>query len=256
MIKDDIILYDKQTDHAHYRVVETTYEGRPARVLFGDDMSSQAGMATDDRPELLFDYIQRLFELAQSVRPRRVLLIGGGAFTLPKALLGLPSVEHIDVIEIDEELEAIARGFFELPEDARLQVINGDGRDFIEQNNGEYDLIVVDAFVGYEIPRHLITAEAAACYRDNLADGGVVAVNFISGYSRWRVHLANRLVATFGAVLETVDIYPSSEKPPFLPTDRNLILVAYDGGQRYFHDLVPELLEPLRTDKKQAFYDA
>lgn len=254
--KDDIILYDKQTDHAHYRVVETIYDGRPARILFGDDMSSQAGIATDGEPELLFDYIQRLYELAKSVAPRRVLLIGGGAFTLPTAILGLPSVEHVDVVELDEELETIARTYFGLPEDDRLQVINGDGRDFIEQNNGGYDLIIVDAFTGYEIPKHLITVEAAADYCENLAGHGVLAINFISSYSRWRVHLANRLLATFQAVFETVDVYPASEKTPFLPTDRNLILIAYDHEQRDFDSLTPELLDPLQTDKKQIIHDA
>lgn len=256
MAKDDIILYDKQTDHAYYRVVETTYEGRPARVLYGDNMSSQAGMATDDEPALLFDYIQRLYELAKSISPKRVLMIGGGAFTLPKAVLELPAVGHIDVIEIDEELEAIARGYFGLPDDERLQVIHGDGRDFIEQNSGGYDLIVVDAFVGYDVPRHLITVEAASHYRENLVPGGVLTINFISAYSRWRVNMSNRLIATFGAVFETVDIYPAAEKTPFLPTDRNLLLVAYDGEQRYFDYLVPEMLDPLTTDSGQILHDA
>ena len=61
-------------------------------------------MAVDDNPLLLFDYNQRLFELVTNLRPKSLLLIGGGAYTLPSALLAaLPKLE-ITVVEVAPHL--------------------------------------------------------------------------------------------------------------------------------------------------------
>src|ERR1700760_605289 len=103
------ILWEGDTIYGHYQVVDTLYDGRPARVLYsGDRQAAQSGIAKDASPSLLFDYNQRVFELLTSVLPKRVLLIGGAVCTLPKALLAaLPDVQ-IDVIEPDSGLTKLA----------------------------------------------------------------------------------------------------------------------------------------------------
>ncbi len=118
---------------AHYRVIDGRYNGRPARILFGDNASPQSGLALDDDPELLFNYNQRFLEIAISIQPRSALVIGGGAFTLPRALLDhFPNLK-LDVVEVDPVLPPLARQFFGLPETERLMVYSQDGRQFINQ---------------------------------------------------------------------------------------------------------------------------
>ncbi len=213
------------TPYAHYRVVDGRYNGRPARVLFGSGASPQSGLALDDDPELLFDYIQRFLEIAESVRPASILLIGGGAFTLPKAMLEHFPDARVDVVEIDPELPQLARDYFNLPIDDHLHIYTEDGRHYLERTDTQYDLIVLDAFAGYTIPTQLLTLEAAEKYHDHLSDTGVLTINFISGYERYHMSLAQRLVATFGAVFPVVEMYRAGRELP-VDLEQNLLLVT------------------------------
>jgi hypothetical protein len=60
-------LHKFQTPYGSYKVVDTIYNGRPARMLYGAKNSPQSGIAFDDSPELLFDYNQRFLEIALSL---------------------------------------------------------------------------------------------------------------------------------------------------------------------------------------------
>lgn len=219
------LIAEVTTPYANYRIVDGRYNGRPARVLFGAGASPQSGMALDDGPELLFDYIQRFLEIAESLRPESILLIGGGAFTLPKALLEHFPDARVDVVEIDPELPQLARDYFSLPIDDHLHIYTEDGRHFLERTDTKYDLIILDAFAGFAIPAQLLTLEAAEKYHDHLTDGGILTANFISGYERYHMSLAQQLVATFGAVFPVVEIYRAGREVP-INIEQNLLLVT------------------------------
>lgn len=219
------VLYSGSSPYGTYKVVDGLYDGRPARVLFGDAKSPQSGMATDDEPELLFDYNQRFLEMVMSMQPKRILVIGGGVFMLPTAVFErFPSV-HIDVVEIDELLVDIARDYFHLPIDPRMDIYIGDGRHFIEQTKHTYDLIIIDAFTGYSIPHHLIELNAIKQYRHKLSKDGLVAINFISEFRGKKRRLAHDLVDEFSEVFPYVEFYQA--EPSFATThEQNLLLVA------------------------------
>lgn len=220
-----VILFDGSSELSRYRVVEAMYNGRKARVLYSGGGAPQSGLALDDDPELLFEYNQRFLEVAESIRPASILLIGGGAFTLPKALLERFHDIRIDVVELDQLLPKLAEKYFDLPSDPRLNIVIGDGRDYINECQIKYDMIIIDAFMKYDIPTSLLTIEAVREYRRCLNMDGVIAVNFISRYHTYKTTLAHRLVATFQTAFSTVDLYPSDyqyEKR----AEQNLMLVA------------------------------
>jgi len=219
------ILFDETTDFAHYRVVEQTYDGRPARILYGDNKSPQSGLALDDDPELIFDYNQRFLEIALSVSPKRALVIGGGGFTLPTALINRFPWLKLDVVEIDPALPRIARSFFDLPDTDRLQIFSEDGRGFLGRTKTKYDLIILDAFSGYNIPKQLLTLEAVDLYKKHLARGGIVTINFISGYSDGRLSLTQEILATFGQRFSRLELYRADRGLP-IGIEQNLVLVA------------------------------
>lgn len=109
--------------------------------------------------------------------PRRVLLIGLGAGDVVRLLepLGL----HLDVVEIDPEIVDTTREKFGVtiaPE--RLFV--EDGRVFLTRGTSLYDEILLDAYVGDDVPHHLFTKEAFAVTKKRLAKGGLLAVNCTS----------------------------------------------------------------------------
>lgn len=226
---DQHILWEGDTTHGHYQVVDTLYDGRPARVLYsGNRQAAQSGMAKDTKPDLLFDYNQRFFELATALVPRAILLIGGGVSTLPTALLqALPDM-RIDVVEPDAGLTQLAYDFFSLAVDARLTIFHTDGRSFLREHASRYDMIIVDAFMHTTIPPDLKTMEAFQAYAKHLQPEGVLAVNVISGYYGSHAQVLRNM---YGAALQSfnmVDIFLASRGYSlWLP--QNFVLAAQKG---------------------------
>jgi len=223
------ILWEGDTAQGHYQVVDTTYDGRPARVLYsGNQQAAQSGVAKDDHTDLLFDYNQRLFELVTNVAPNRVLLIGGGVFTLPTALLkALPDV-HIDVVEPDIGLTGLAESFFGLPVDDRLAIFNTDGRTFLREHATRYDMILVDAYTHTTIPRELKTLQAFRAYHAHMREYGVVAMNVISGYHGSNARTLEQIYVAAMQTFDRTDIFLASrDYSLWLP--QNFILTAQRG---------------------------
>lgn len=214
------------TTYEHYEIVERHYEGRSARVLFsGQRRAAQSGVALDDNPDLLFDYNQRLLELANALYPKTILVIGGGAFTLPTALLTALPDAHITVVELDPELGTIAAQYFGLVDDERLQIVYGDGRHFLETTTKEYDLIIIDVFSELHIPKDFLTVEANNLYLAHVSARGSVALNIIASYQGRNAGLIKSQVAAYSKNFKKVTVYPAAHGlTSWLP--QNLLLVA------------------------------
>ncbi len=218
-------LFEGSSELGTYKVVDTIYDGRPARILYGNRQSPQSGMATDDDPELLFNYNQRFLEMIESRRPKHILLIGGGVFMLPKAVLERFNDIRIDVVEIDSLLPELARQYFKLEDDPRLKIIIADGRDYVTNSTDTYDMIILDAFSGYDIPYSLLTREAVSLYKQHLTINGFMTINFISEYRTFRQRLTHELIATFGEQFNAVALYQADHLFPS-KAEQNLMLVA------------------------------
>lgn len=222
----DQIVYVGEGKYSSYKVVDRTYNDRPARLLLAGKRSApQSGIALDDNPELLFDYIQRLFEVVASLSPESVLIIGGGAFTLPQAIVNRLPKTSVDIVEIDKQLPRIARKYFGLKRHRRLRIFATDGRQYIESCRKQYDLIIVDAFSEYDIPHSLLTVQAANRYAELLTPGGTVAVNIISKYRGSLPTPVHRLMASFGKSFASISIYPADPQDN-QRDEQNLIFIA------------------------------
>lgn len=115
--------------------------------------------------------------------PRTVLIIGGGEGATLREVLRYGSVERIVMVDIDQELVQLCQKW--LPEwhtgafeDSRVEVIFGDGKDFVEQTSSTFDVIIID------VCDALLAGPALALYtesfyrrvRDRLASGGILVV--------------------------------------------------------------------------------
>ena len=223
---DSKLLMQTDSAFAHYEVWDTVYGGRPARVLYsGQHRTAQSGVPLDYNPDLLFDYNQRLLELVLGLRPKRMLLIGGGVYTLPMALVrALPEVS-IDVVEIDEGLDAIATRYFNFQSNERLRIMHADGRQFLDSNSQPYDVLIVDAFLGSGTPDSLKNLAAIQTYRRNLTPNGVLARNIISAYRGEAADALRQQLADYDQVFGRVSLFPASYNVP-LGVPQNLILLA------------------------------
>jgi hypothetical protein len=118
-----------------------------------------------------------MFLMHDDDRLKRTAMIGMGVGAM--AAYGREG-DEMDFYEIDPSIETIARNpeYFTYLADskAKLNVIIGDGRlTLADAPDGEYGLIVVDAFSSDAIPVHLITLEATQLYLSKLREDGVLA---------------------------------------------------------------------------------
>jgi hypothetical protein len=107
-------------------------------------------------------------------RPKRVGVIGLGTATV--AAYGNPG-DLIRFYEINPMVSRLAQHWFTYLRDskARTEIVLGDARlSLTAETPQHFNVIVVDAFSGDAIPVHLLTREALALYRRNLAPDGIV----------------------------------------------------------------------------------
>ncbi|GBD06527.1 Polyamine aminopropyltransferase [bacterium HR21] len=136
------ILCDRRSSYQRITVVESRAVGR---MLLLDG----AVMVTEWDEFIYHEMLVHpaLFLLPQ---PRRVLVIGGGDGGTVREILRHPSLEHVDLVEIDAEVVAVAREFFPALSaalmDPRVCIYYRDGAQFVAQApDASYDAIFVDS---------------------------------------------------------------------------------------------------------------
>lgn len=126
----------------------------------------QAGMDASyvdlgDPTHLEFDYMRWMRIVLHAARARRVLHIGGGACALARALAAEDPDGRHEVCEVDGDVLAFSREHLGLRRMPGLRVRHAEGREHVDaQPDGSWDALVIDAFTGALVPRHLITEQA------------------------------------------------------------------------------------------------
>ncbi len=205
---------------------ETTYhcadvlvdETRPSGRVLVLDRGFNSYVDLEDPTYLDFRYARVMADVIdEEFEPGAldVLSVGGGGFTFPHYLDATrPGTEHT-VLEIDRELEAIARSQLGFADQA--DVVVGDARATIaEIPDDSIDLVIGDAFSGYTVPWHLTTIEFNEIVDSKMRSDGTYVINVIDdGNLRFVKSAAN----TFRGVFEHVAVIA----PP-------AYLAGLDGG--------------------------
>jgi spermidine synthase len=112
--------------------------------------------------------------------PRSALLVGLGAGSLAKFIYrNFPDCRST-VVEINPQVEFIARQYFRLPDDPhRLAVVIGDGADYMLAGERRFDYILVDGFDPDARAGVLDTLPFYQACRARLSDRGLLGVNLL-----------------------------------------------------------------------------
>jgi spermidine synthase len=143
-------------------------------------------------------------------------VIGLAAGTIPKQFTRVFGPIPVDGIELDPAIAQAGRDYFALDE-PNINVIIGDGRYQLNQLDGRYDIITIDAYKVPYIPWHLTTREFFGEVQVHLTDSGVVAMNV--GRAPEDRRLVDAMTATLLEVFATVHAID-------VPGSLNTILVA------------------------------
>lgn len=128
-----------------------------------------------------FIYHEMIVHVPMAVHPnvKRVLVIGAGDGGAIRELTRYPEIEHIDLVEIDEQVIDVCRNF--LPrtscklDDERVHIHYEDGLKFVRFKENEYDLIIVDSTDPFGPGEGLFTKEFYGnCYKALKEDGIMV----------------------------------------------------------------------------------
>ena len=116
-----------------------------------------------------------------SVITRSALVVGMGTGMTAGSLLDLPTLEHLEVVEISRVMSEHGAAFFDdwnggLLQDPRTKVVIADGRHHLARSSSTYDLVTSD-------PIHPWTAGSSDLYafehfehmRSRLAPGGIAS---------------------------------------------------------------------------------
>lgn len=151
-------------------------------------------------------------------RPHRILQIGLGGGGLNRFLRIAYPGAHLQTVELDAEVLAVAKEFMDFRPDAQDEVTIEDGRAFVKKSPEKWDWIFVDAFRDGSVPAHLKTKEFYRLLQSHLAPGGVVAFN---------VHSGTKLFESDKATLRAV--FPQVHTFHVIGTG-NVVILAFDGA--------------------------
>jgi len=211
------VVYETSTPYQSLRVVDS----RNVRRLFLDG-DAHSAMDLVDPQRHVFDYT-RYFHLPFLFNGdvENVLFIGGGGFTGPKRFLADYDVA-VDVIEQDPDVVDTARTFFDVEASDRLTVHVGDGRQFLQETDRTYDLIILDAFEAGREPSRLTTVEFLQLARNRLSGNGVLFANLVSAPNGPLSGFYRAECKTLASVFPRVYSFPTGGS--FLP--QNIEVVA------------------------------
>lgn len=129
--------------------------------------------------------------------PRHALLIGLGAGSLAKFIYHKLPKTRITVVEIDPQVEIVARLHFKLPDDpARLRIVIADGAEYMLKDGRLFDCILVDGFDKNARAGVLDTRPFYQACRARLSEHGLLAVNLL-GHNRGFKPSAGRIAEAF-----------------------------------------------------------
>ena len=140
-IEVDKILEDFYSEFNHIEIIKTRSFGK---ILILDNEIQFAEL-----DEFMYHEMFCFPSLFNHPHPKRILIIGGGDLLLAKQILKYPSVEKIDLIELDSYVIKFCKKHFKhllriTPKHPKLQVKIQDGYEYIKNTTETYDIIYID----------------------------------------------------------------------------------------------------------------
>lgn len=157
---------------------------------FGRFFTLDGLMMLTEKDEFIYHEMIVHVPMATNPNIKRVLVIGAGDGGTVRELTRYSTIEHIDMVEIDEEVVNVCREL--LPQtagkldDPRVTLYFEDGLKFVRSKENEYDLIIVDSTDPFGPGEGLFTREFYGnCFKALTHDGILVNQHETPYYSAY-----------------------------------------------------------------------
>jgi len=219
------VLFKNETNYYSAKVVDANIPSfGKSRILFLD-FDAHSIESTKFNP-YLYTEIHPLFSYLHS-RIQNILVIGAGAYVLPKHFSDYYPNAHVDVIETDPELIAIGNAYFDLTK-YDIDTLVGDAKIILKKDPQKYDVIFGDAYNSFiSVPWYLLTKEWNDGVREKLTQDGVYAINFVGSVNGEGKEFTKSVANTFKLSFPNFYVFSFGEQTSGV---QNIMLVGMNGG--------------------------
>lgn len=177
-----------------------------------DSLSVQSEMFIDSPDELVISYTRAMMSfLLLDTTPKRIAMIGLGGGSLAKYCYRYLPQTEIKVVEISPDVIALRNEFAIPADDARFQVLLGDGVLWVADTEWHPDVLILDGFDTGGLPEALGSQRFYDDCFAAIADNGILAANLWGGYPHYDEYLA-RIHNSFAGRVVVVDSEDSLNK--------------------------------------------
>ncbi len=229
------VILETETQYSHLDVIDSDNK----RTLYLNGLR-HSQMDKNNPNDLLITYT-KYFHLGNLFNPQleKILFVGGGGFSGPKNFLESYPNSLIDVVEIDSKVIDVAKTYFSLRDNPRLQIFNEDARTFLVNSDEKYDLIILDAYATDYVPFHLLTQEYFQILKEHLEPKGVVISNLLGTIEGDTSDLPRSVYKTMKTSFPTVYVFTTAGSNIGLV--QNLIFVATQNSEQLDREDLEEI---------------
>lgn len=159
-------------------------------IEFGRILTLDGYLMVTEKDEYIYHDMIVHIPMATNPCIKKVLVIGAGDGGTVRELTRYKTIEHIDMVEIDEKVVEVCKEY--LPQtsskldDERVHLYFEDGLKFVRSKQNEYDLIIVDSTDPFGPGEGLFTKEFYGnCYNALTEDGILVNQHESTYYSSY-----------------------------------------------------------------------
>ncbi|MFA5932117.1 MAG: fused MFS/spermidine synthase [Candidatus Paceibacterota bacterium] len=218
------IVFEKETNYYDARVIDSdlpSYGKSRILALDFDFHSVEPEKKAEDYPEMYPVF----GNLKQDIK--NILVIGAGAYTMPKYFKNYYKNANVSVVEVDPEMINIGNNFFNLKK-YDIKTVAGDAKIVINKDKEKYDVIFGDAYNSFiSVPWYLLTKEWNDEVKEKLNDNGIYAINFIGSLSGTKSEFTNSVLNTFKISFPNFYIFAFGTNPEYT---QNVTLVGIKGN--------------------------
>lgn len=192
-----------------YRVKKGLLSGDRNCLLFNPSTASifrgdaQGCVYVKNPDKIIYAFTKMIMSsLYYNPNPKRILVIGLGAATLPRAFHKVLPDAHVDIVDNNDKLKEINKTYFnfDLDEIQNYKFYPEDGFQFVKNSaikNEKYDLIIMDAFDSEYIPIQFLTEEFMRNIKRIMSQNAIFAINTFEDSKTAKLE-NNLIVNSFG----------------------------------------------------------
>jgi len=157
--------------HSVCGTIQLRKDGDSGALMY--ELEGWGQSAVDPDGVSMATYIHALYGLLTQAKSRNVLVLGGAGGTLATLLMRARTAAIL--VDIDPKAFELAHQYFQLPDSVTCHV--ADAEAFLRTSQETFDAIVLDVFIGNQIPEHLQTQAFFAAAKARLSADGVMLAN-------------------------------------------------------------------------------